>query len=210
MFREQPPSSGKNPRETSPQYMERDGHAYEYFLGVNPSELVGKRVLNIGSGDTGIYEKDLARRGIDVITMSPYLGADTFGAEQMRGNYTEKIPGKMKRFLFKGERFPSAIAGWAEALPIANQAIDEIFALYSVPLYSEKNEYISVLQEIFRVLRSSGKARLYPLSKEMIDDLKPILETMSVQCSYEPVEENGSDRVFQDEIPYRLTISKES
>jgi hypothetical protein len=209
MFREQPPSSGKNPRETSPQYMERDRYGYEYFLGVNPSELVGKRVLNIGSGDTGIYEKDLAQKGIDVITMSPYLGADNFGAKRMRENYTEKISRKMKRFLFKGERFPSAIAGWAEALPIVDQAIDEVFALYSVPLYSEKNEYTTVLQEIFRVLRDPGKARLYPLSKEMIDDLKPVLETMPVKCLYEPVAENESDRVFRGEVPYRLTITKE-
>lgn len=200
----------KDPLDTSPQFMERDKYDYEYFLGVSSGELAGKKVLNIGAGNTGIYEKDIAKEGAEVFTMSPYLGVDHPGGEWMRKNYTEGTFAKTKRNLFKEGNFPSALAGWAEALPVADETIDEIFALYSVPLYSERNDYTKIFQEAFRVLRESGTARFYPVSKEVLDTIVPILEKMSIDLKYEHIEESPTYQVFRNEIPYRLTFSKKN
>jgi ubiquinone/menaquinone biosynthesis C-methylase UbiE len=200
----------KDPIDTSPQFMERDKYDYEYFLGVSSGELSGKKVLNIGAGNTGMYEKDIAKEGAEVITMSPYLGVDHPGGEYMREQYTEGTFAKAKRTLFKEGNFPSALAGWAEALPIADETIDEILALYSVPLYSEKHEYATIFQEAFRVLRESGTARFYPVSKEVLDNIFPILEKMPIDLKYEQIEELPTDRVFRNEVPYRLTLSKKT
>ena len=198
----------RDPVQESPQHMERDVLQYETFLGIDAQNLHGERVLNIGSGLTGKFEKLLAAKGVDVLTASPYFAARGVGGETMRSEYNEGTFHSLKRkFINTDEKWPDAIAAWAEDLPLKDESVDLLLALYSVPLYTDKEDYNKLFSELTRVLKEGGTAKLYPISQEMLEKISPILEALPVRFTTESTLEE-SDMVFPNEVPVRLEFTR--
>src|SRR3990167_7196798 len=52
---------------------DRDFSDYCLYLNLKPDELIGKKVLDLGSGKREIFSKEAAKNGIEVISVSPAL-----------------------------------------------------------------------------------------------------------------------------------------
>ncbi len=127
----------ENSRVSDNSYME-----YEAYLGLNTGEMVGKKVLDIGTGYGNTFAKEAAEKGINVITITSDKGADT------RHNQSN----------------PSVFAR-AQQLPFADNSYDYVVSLLGVPLYliDNKEEYESFLAETIRVLKPGGRAYFAPI-----------------------------------------------
>lgn len=125
--------------------------SYERELGFNRNNLEGKRVLDLGAGQTDRLARDLKEAGInaEVVSVSP-----DFRRGVNRDILTRRYP-EWKR---KG------VAAIAQQLPFKDDSFDVILAAYSVINFAS-NDSDSVqtwISEIARVLKLGGEARLGP------------------------------------------------
>lgn len=197
----------------TPQSDERGPAIYEYLLGVSLEEMSGKKVLNIGSGRKGLLEKELMKRKTSIITISPYFMAGDVGGEQMREAYTKRSIGdKLKKKLGfdKGEIYPVA-SRVEEGIPLANNSLDYVLALYSVPLYlsADENVYLELIREVDRVLQEGGRASFFPIPEKQKEDFGKIFENLKLDYDFIQVDElGGANDVYIGEKTYRLTFKK--
>lgn len=202
-------------RETNPsddpQTNERGPNMYNYFLGISVEQLHGK-VLNIGSGKTGVFEKILAKRGIDISTMSPYFANNGIGGEMMMKEYSKKPPFNSLRKTFNLPGYQKDIhtipTGTEEGIPLKDDSVDYVLALYSVPLYLESIEHKEILiSEIKRILNNSGEARIFPIRESEKDEIEKILVNHFLKFSFTEISEIG-DIVYKGEKTFRLEMRK--
>lgn len=214
-----------------PQRIERGPEDYEYYLGLPLSAYKDKRILNIGSGVTGLFDKAIAKQGAKVFPMSPFLGfsyrsgmnCEYSGSEKMRKDYKQgmTLHRLKKRFGLnanEGDMYP--IGARVENLPIALNSMDYVIALYSVPLYldialeSQHNipeSYPKLFSDILNVTKSTGKGIFYPVPEGDKKMIQEILEKLpNSTFVFIPVKERKEeDVVFPGQISYRLEITKD-
>lgn len=124
-----------NPYETRSRFVK-----FQEAFNLSENELKkmhGKCVLDIGSGDRGLFANVLRRKyGARVVTMD-----------------------KEKRL--KGGKH---LLADAIAIPLAEGSVDYVFASSSAPGYLSSFEEVgSFFNEVLRVLKPGGEARIYPL-----------------------------------------------
>lgn len=136
---------------------ERDLENYEGYLGFKREDLKGKVVLDLGSGETELFSRDLKRAEIDadVIALNPDYSIKRFRKT------VEKIPDWQRK----------SVAAIGQELPFNDGVFDRIFGLYSVTVFSDPHPQFGNpeaakrwLAEIMRVLKPGGEARLAPIS----------------------------------------------
>lgn len=198
----------------SPQAIERDYNVYERFFDETPESLAGLNVLNIGCGLQGIFDKEAAKAGANVISLSPHFADQGLGGERFRANYTpplymrNQFAKRICSLLGCAARFPKYVAGVAEDLPINDGTIDRALALYSVPLYT--NDLEKMLLELGRVLKDDGVAKLFPVcgedrgKMEAIAAANPGLVVEFVEMPELSVQ-NG---VYHGEVTYLALVKK--
>lgn len=124
-------------RKSPEQYLEL------FHLGEDDLErLKYNRILDLGSGVQKPFIKFLKEKGIQNVTsLEPKLSATSMSVE-------------------KGKN----VAGLASDLPFDKEVFDTVFASNSVPGYLENLEQVRrSLEEIVRVLKLGGEARIFPL-----------------------------------------------
>lgn len=204
-FVEQKRKSGPDALD-APQVMERGAVEYRHFLDLKVNSLKGKRVLNIGSGAGGVFDKDIANKGAEVVSLSPFLADVGPGGKIMREAYAPSYRQKAWKLLGGRVSSPLTVPGVAEDLPIADESIDAVLALYSVPLYS--TDIKKMTSEILRVLAKEGEARLYPVSeknKALIDEA--LGQNDEIEIEYQEKNE-ATDAVYRGQKAYLLVIKK--
>lgn len=171
--------------------------SYEDYLGFNGDDLNGKTVLDVGSGLTERFSREIKEAGINanVISLSP-------------GNSSERIR-KIKKSSDWQEKSVGAIA---QELPFKDESFDNVFGLYSIttifsPKMSPKGAQ-KWISETARVLKPGGEARLAPVGEfagdeevRLYDDLLSDLEKQGLKCTIERV-------ALRDGVFFRLVIKK--
>ncbi len=121
---------------------------YLFFLDLNVNELVGKKVLDIGSG-RGSFKKALQK--IVEIKDGEFVNFDlnVFDEE---------------------EKQSINVLGTAETLPFKDESFDFVLANFSVPVMQATAGIIEVvpqtLEEMTRVVRKNGVIKVYPVGGE--------------------------------------------
>lgn len=193
---------------------DRDLKTYEYYLGINRTELEGKRILDIGSGiskrlgTAETFSKEAAKYGADVISMNPELQKPEI-RETVRGEagWLEKIILREK----PGEPWrKKSVAGIGQQLPFKDGSFDMVAALYSVPEYiieRRDEDWPLVFKEMLRVLDKDGKAVVYPIEPKTYDSVffKGLVDGLGkvAEVSFELV----NDEPFND---FRMTLKKKT
>lgn len=190
-----------------PQLNERDEDEYLRFLGIDFDSLSGKNVLNLGAGMTGLAEKAMCAKGANVVALSPIFANKGLAGEKVRRAYRETIRKKILKCMgLPRTNSPIIVAGVAEEIPLFDNSVDTVMALYSVPLYSTDNQ--AVCKEIMRVLRPDGNAVLFPVPESLQGELNAILINLEAEdIVFEHVDES-TDQVYKNQNTYRLSFKK--
>lgn len=136
----------------------RPAHQYYSLFELNEGEEVsrfkGKIVWDLGAGKGG-WVKDLKERGI---TQDAYAMDFLYGVLPESGKYDAyKLPPKEQR-----------VAARLDSLPLKDDSVDDIAALASLPLHADSKKQVSdFFNEIARVLKSGGEARIFPIDNFM-------------------------------------------
>ncbi|TSC60552.1 MAG: hypothetical protein LiPW15_430 [Parcubacteria group bacterium LiPW_15] len=126
---------------------------YEKTLGFRREELSGKTVMDLGSGPTERLSRELKELGIDanVISVNP-----DYKNEKYR-----------KVIITNPEWQRKSVAAIGQELSFQDNSIDEVLGLYSVSWYVDAG-FEHILQEIYRVLKPGGIARIGPFIAERL------------------------------------------
>lgn len=131
---------------------ERSLGEYEGFLGFERDELDGKRVLDIGSGETERFSRELDNgKGGEVVSLNP-----DYVDERLR-----KVAQQNKEWR------QTSVAGIAQELPFPSESFDVVLGLYSVTAFASPNREDEDARmwskEVSRVLRAGGRAMFAPI-----------------------------------------------
>ena len=160
---------------------ERGLETYQDYLGIKKEDLRGKDILDLGSGETERFSRELKAAGIDanVICVNPDYSIERF----RKAN--SALPDWQKK----------SVAAIAQELPFKDECFDEVFAVYSITVFASPSKIGGNIEatkrwlsEIVRVLKPGGEARIMPLrsfpkSEEQIwqEDYGPLLEDLKKQ-----------------------------
>ena len=126
-------------RDGKPQFFARTDRGLGFVrqaYGIGAESLVGKRVLDIGTGD-GKFVTDLRERGIDAVGVDIYLKPE----QKAQAHFLEADAAK---------------------LPLENESVDRIFSSYSIYWAGYSRDIpdavlLSGLREAARVLKPGGQ-----------------------------------------------------
>lgn len=166
--------------------------AYKELLNISEEKLKKKVILNLGSGMRQKFEEEARSKGIEIISLSPDLS---------KRKYRESInPEALERFLDSENR---SVSGIGQELPFKDASFDFILSLYSVPYYLDrpvqKDELSLILEEIVRVLKIGGEARIYPIEKSMLDEVRDALQIFDEREVVVRFEESQSQDDLEEE-----------
>ena len=123
-------------------FTDRPLSEYQRLLGLSLDNLVGKTVLDIGSGEEQRFANEAARNGINVISVNPAF--------------------KMDKWLRRAGRKRYSVAARGQELPFKDESFDAVTSVFAVPHYiTEESSVSAVFNEVARVLKPGGKAYLY-------------------------------------------------
>ncbi len=134
---------------------EEGGKSMEQYLdmlNLKKDDLVGKRIMDLGSGPEERFANEIEAAGIesDVVCVNPDYEHESFKTE-----VSDKSPNRER------------VAAIAQDLPFEDESFDLIVALESVSRYAAPRDSIdeafSWATELFRVLKEEGEARLWPI-----------------------------------------------
>lgn len=137
---------------------ERGLELYEDFLGFKRGELEGLKVLDLGTGETERFSRELKNSGIDatVINLNPDYSMEK----------TRKTLGRAL------DRTKISVAATAQELPFKDESFDRALGLYSVTVFADPgpiggNPEATKLwiSEVNRVLKPGGEARFAPIAE---------------------------------------------
>lgn len=124
-------------------------------LNLTEDQLNGKKILDVGGVGKGHFNREAKKRGFDVTSVDFDYHSD-IGKWNLKDYDHAKGEFVMPKDL-------QAIAGMAEALPIAAESFDLIIALQSVPEYSVTPKYAQkAIDEMVRVVKPGGEIRIAP------------------------------------------------
>ncbi|MBI2057380.1 MAG: class I SAM-dependent methyltransferase [Candidatus Yanofskybacteria bacterium] len=122
---------------------------YLFYLGLDVNELVGKKILDVGSGG-GNFKKALQK--IVEIKDGEFVNFD------------------VNIFDEEGQRSINVL-GTAETLPFKDESFDFVLANFSVPIMQFTRQEIELipetLREMVRVVRGGGIIKIFPVGGEI-------------------------------------------
>ncbi len=158
-------SRARRMKAESSMFTDRPLEEYEHTLEIPiTEEFLGKTVLDLGSGVTGKFARDVAKRGIDIYSLSGAWGS-------------EKIRKAWKEELIKSEEGRKAlgrsVAGLAQELPFKSNVFDSVLSSWAIPYHLDdyeenRDEFEASFREIARVLKPGGKAYLAPVTERLV------------------------------------------
>lgn len=182
---------------------ERGIEKYEKLLGLPIQEMKGQLVLDIGSGPEEVFSKEVKKKGINVVSLSPEL---------KYGDMRKSAKGNFFDFLHKGfgqgRRQKKSVGGIIQELPFKDETFDSEVSLFGGIHYLPylKSEYELAFTEIIRTLKRGGRAYLYPVNVRDEDKAAflQLLEELSSQADFkfDLVEK------FDDIDMYRVVLIK--
>ena len=147
---------------------ERELYAdYMKTLGMKESDLKGKAIVDVGAGSR-MFAAHLLREGIsdDILSVEPNVeGAQPHEREKLAMTLTPALRERLDALTRKGMR---------ESLPLDDESVDLVVNHGAMPgsEWYENQDFSEIRQEIedsfdeiMRVLRRGGEARLMPLWK---------------------------------------------
>lgn len=151
---------------------ERGVEEYKCLLQLLDEDLEGKKILDIGSGPSHKFGTEAEKKYKDTKVVSLDYSFDQSKLEYQddfdhspRGKLKidDKSPGNTR-----GEML---VKGFFTRLPFKIGSFDLVVSSAAIPLYLSKEEEISkAIEEVIRVLKEGGKARLGPVSHvEVVD-----------------------------------------
>ncbi len=152
------------PRTTFRGGRERDLETNEIMLSFKREEMNGKVILELGSGEKEALAADFADAGIKATVIS--LNPDFINNHEYREEIQQVWDNQP---LIKG----LSVGAIAQYLPFKNESVDEIFANHSLSAcmapWRNKEGAKMWANEIARVLKKGGKARIYPVTPKFFD-----------------------------------------
>ncbi len=130
-------------------------------LNLTPEMLVGKKILDVGSG-TRRFAKEVKEAGIsaEVISIDPVFVSPE-EKSRIQGDSTGKLQEMLQNTDVPGVK-DKTVAGVGEALPFRDGIFDLVVADNSLPAYGNKEQIDDFFTEVFRVLKSNGELRFTP------------------------------------------------
>jgi SAM-dependent methyltransferase len=159
-----------------------------YFkrLNLRTEDLVGKKILDLGSGKEAAFASDIILKELQntqVVSFSPH-----FSKEEYRKDSKE------------GENVVGAVAGIAQEMPFKDGSFDYVLGVWSVPFHLRigktdvaEVEVRKALGEAIRILAPGGELRLYPFIDTDIESLRAVLPDQGIEYSIE----NGNRLVLR-------------
>ena len=157
---------------------------YGPVLGLDFTSLdPGIRVLELGCGQHGLFSKQLEQEvpGIEVISLSPHLRHA--GAS----------------------RIPRGIAALAQALPFRDNTFDLIVSHQAIPKFLRREDLVPTIDEITRILKPGGEARLWPAAVERSYGINRVIIS-NVRLEY--VGDDIASQLPDDRTHRRLVITR--
>lgn len=121
-------------------FTDRGIDKYEKTFGVKIAEWKGKKVLDIGSGETEEFSRQAAKLGVEVVSVNPELN------EQELREKLQSVPDLQRR----------SVAAKAQNLPFPSDTFDIAIASRSISIYLHGEELITAVREAVRVLKPEG------------------------------------------------------
>ena len=147
-------------------------------LDLSEKDIKEKLILDLGSGGAGFAEgvkkqQELSSR---VVSLDPNYNLETLTEENrdlMRDAVKEISEQKLQ-----------AVAGLSESLPFKDEVFDLIISNHAVPWHisGDTKKVIKSIEEIVRVLKPGGEARLHPVEENVVRIIHGIL---GKDCSIE-------------------------
>ena len=156
---------------------ERSMKDYFELLGVSQGDL-GHRVLDIGSGKTELFARELAVLGVDVVSVNPLKG-DKKIREKTKILCSEDRPELPKT--------GAVVSVNVLNLPFTEGSFDSAVALWSVPYYlnTQDSDYrgkvAKMVDEVLRVLKKGGHGYFHPLYGFRLEVLESVLAEKNVK-----------------------------
>ena len=171
---ELPPQRAFQPDTITHPLMREQGRSlqrYEDILRFNRNELSGLTVLDLGTGPTARFARELRDSGIAsrVISLSPDFPYNGHGA-RVREVYDGPL-----------------VAGLGQALPVRSGSIDRVYALHVGEHLRSYEEVTDFVREIARTLRAGGEGRIGPLTWSIPDVVMDSLAKQGVEVHDEPI-----------------------
>lgn len=144
---------------TGTAYSDNGLFAYEKYLDFPVEKYFSCRVLDIGSGYGERFNTEAAGQGIKVISLNPELRKESARKKRERS---------LKR---RRAEAVDSVAGLAQNLPFKDESFEAVTSLCAIPkfLKPEINEYRQTFSEMVRVLKSGGKAYVFPIDRTEIE-----------------------------------------
>ena len=166
---------------------------YRNLLGLSLKQLKGKNILDLGSGYLQSFARDLERRIPE--TKVTCLDASLKECDAWRrAKLNEK----------QTEHKSKLVAGSFIKLPFKDASFDIIVSLFGTPFYL--SSFVNVkksLEEIIRVLKSGGEARIFPFQARnclfLPTEVNKLLDTFK-DIDYELLEKHGSFLTTQNNL----------
>ena len=178
-----------------------DEHLKE--LEINVQDLKG-RVLDIGSGTMEQFAEGAGKHGIEVVSVNPKLA---FQADrtQRKHDLEQKRDNKIAE---------EPIAAIVQELPFKEGSFGTVISLNAAPTWLEPDDYGSAFGEIYRVLKTDGKAYLGPFDKKDYGVIEKAL--VGIGANYELVDTPESKEILKEhgkigdwDHKYNIIITKQ-
>lgn len=157
-----------------------DRGIFEYMreLDVSEEELNDPEtlILDLGAGEQQNLAKEVHQFSLrsKVLSIDPRLG--------LSQEKDLSLPTMSKERRLEGRKNPEplTIAASSDALPLKNESVKHVYALYSVPYYLENPEQIlKTLMEAIRVTKPGGSIKIFPIIESQLTDVTNALSSIN-------------------------------
>ena len=178
MSQEKPPSFRSNVEDT---YMSDRGiRDYIKNLDIQEKDLYDPEavILDLGSGIQQDLAKEINKRTPrpKIISIDPRLGLNLEEDLSLMKDDAEKD--QQRRVGGRKNPEPLTIAALSQNIPLKDNSVEHVYALYSVPYYLESDiEGIKkTLHEVIRVTKPGGSIRAFPVVEDRLVDIQNVLQ----------------------------------
>lgn len=147
-------------------------------LHLRAEDLVGKRILDFGSGKEAAFARDVAfgqMKNTKVVSFSPHFS---------KAEYRKDVKGAGGSV--------SAVAGIAQNMPFKDGSFDYVLGVWSVPFHLRigtddfaEMEVRKALSEALRILAPGGELRLFPFDDADLVSLQAVLPDNGIEYHIE-------------------------
>ncbi len=144
--------------ETTSPLTDNDLEDYCRYFNLKPEELMGNKILDLGSGKLERFSKEASVYNAEVVSLNPALQQ-----ENVRDWAKEEIikDGALLEWQKK------SVAGRSQELPFKDKSFDKIVSLFSSPYYIDsKNGKLNAVKEMARVIKDNGIIYIGPKTIE--------------------------------------------